>query len=173
MDKPLPLWTRRWLDLPGWKALAAQWLVLGCLALLFGMPLLHGKWQQREQTLAEQQRLIQQIEPLKQQLAQMPTLDEINLRLRQNASRPAVHDDLTQVLQRAGAALQRWQQQEKPQRQTLNLNIHYDGLLRLLEALPSSSRIDQITLEAQAEDLMAHFVLHDTPADAALVNADE
>ncbi|MNE90786.1 hypothetical protein D3C80_1883320 [compost metagenome] len=103
----------------------------------------------------------------------MPTLDEINLRLRQNASRPAVHDDLTQVLQRAGAALQRWQQQEKPQRQTLNLNIHYDGLLRLLEALPSSSRIDQITLEAQAEDLMAHFVLHDTPADAALVNADE
>ena len=172
MDKPLPLWTRRWLALPGWKALAAQWLVLGCLALLFGMLLLHGKWQQREQTLAEQQRLIQQIEPLKQQLAQMPTLDEINLRLRQNASRPAVHDDLTQVLQRAGAALQRWQQ-EKPQRQTLSLNIHYDGLLRLLEALPSSLRIDQITLEAQAEDLMAHFVLHDAPTDAAPVNADE
>ncbi|MGB8666898.1 MAG: hypothetical protein WCD24_19455 [Serratia inhibens] len=173
MDKPLPLWTRRWLDLPGWTALAAQWLVLGCLALLFGMLLLHGKWQQRERTLADQQRLIQQIEPLKQQLAQMPTLDEINLRLQQNASRPAVHDDLTQVLQRAGAALQRWQQQDKPQRQTLSLNIHYGGLLRLLEALPSALRIDQITLEAQAEDLMAHFVLHDAPADAALVNADE
>ncbi|MNH02732.1 hypothetical protein D3C79_619770 [compost metagenome] len=173
MNKPLPLWTRRWLDLPGWKALAAQWLALGGLALLCGILLLHGKWQQREQTLAEQRRLIQQIEPLKRQLAQMPTLDEINLRLQQNASRPAVHDDLTQVLQRAGAALQRWQQQEKPQRQNLSLNIHYGGLLRLLEALPSALRIDQITLEAQAEELVAHFVLHDAPPDAAQVNADE
>lgn len=173
MDKPLPLWTRHWLNLPGWKLLVAQGVVLGCLALLFGMLFLHGKWQLRERTLAERQRLIEQIEPLRQQLAQMPTLEEINLRLQQNVSRPAVHDDLTQVLQRAGAALQRWQQQEKPQRQTLSLNIHYGGLLRLLEALPPAFRIDQITLEAQAEDLMVHFVLHDAPADAARVNADE
>ena len=173
MDKPLPLWTRHWLNLPGWKLLVAQGVVLGCLALLFGMLFLHGKWQLRERTLAERQRLIEQIEPLRQQLAQMPTLEEINLRLQQNASGPAVHDDLTQVLQRAGAALQRWQQQEKPQRQTLSLNIHYGGLLRLLEALPPAFRIDQITLEAQAEDLMVHFVLHDAPADTAPVNANE
>ncbi|WP_346826449.1 hypothetical protein [Serratia inhibens] len=173
MDKPLPLWTRHWLNLPGWKLLVAQGVVLGCLALLFGMLFLHGKWQLRERTLAERQRLIEQIEPLRQQLAQMPTLEEINLRLQQNASRPAVHDDLTQVLQRAGAALQRWQQQEKPQPQTLSLNIHYGGLLRLLEALPPAFRIDQITLEAQAEDLMVHFVLHDAQADAAPVNANE
>lgn len=173
MDKPLSLWTRRWLDLPGWMVLSAQWLALGCLVLLLGVPLLHGKWQQRERTLAEQRRLIQQIEPLKQQLARIPSLDEINLRLQQSASRPAVHDDLTLVLQRTGAALQRWQRQEKPQRHTLSLNIRYDGLLQLLEALPSALRIDQMTLEAQAEDLMAHFVLHDAPADAAPVNADE
>ncbi|WP_434461737.1 hypothetical protein ACMV5L_24270 [Serratia plymuthica] len=173
MNKPLPLWTRYWLNLPGWKLLVAQGVVLGCLALLLGMLFLHGKWQQGERTLAEQQRLIEQIEPLRQQLAQMPTLEEINLRLQQNALKPVAQGDLTQVLPLAGAALQRWQQQEKSQRQTLSLNIHYGGLLRLLEALPPAFRIDQITLEAQADDLTVHFVLHDAPADAAPVNADE
>lgn len=173
MDKPLPFWTRHWLNLPGWKVLVAQGVVLGCLALLFGMLFLHGKWQLRERTLAEQQRLIEQIEPLRQQLAQMPTLEETNLRLQQNALKPAVHGDLTQMLQLAGAALQRWQQQEKPQRQTLSLHIHYDGLLLLLEALPPAFRIDQMTLEAQGEGLTAHFALLDAPADAAPVNADE
>lgn len=173
MDKPLPLWTRRWLDLPGWQALAAQWLVLGCLVLLFGMLLLQGKWQQRVRTLAEQQRLIQQIEPLRQQLAQMPALDEINLRLQQNALRPAVQDDLTQVLQRAGAALQRWQQQEKPQRQTLSLQLPYGGLLLLLEALPPVLRIEQMILAAQDEELVAHFALHDALTDASPVKMDE
>ncbi|CAI2006081.1 Uncharacterised protein [Serratia proteamaculans] len=74
--------------MPGWKLLAIQWLVLGSLILLFGLLLLQGKWQQLAQTEAEQQRLTQQMSPLWEQLARMPTLEQVNQDLQQVARQP-------------------------------------------------------------------------------------
>ncbi|WEO89309.1 hypothetical protein JET59_024795 [Serratia proteamaculans] len=110
MDKPLPFWLARGLGLPGWKLLAIQWLVLGSLILLFGLLLLQGKWQQLAQTEAEQQRLTQQMSPLWEQLARMPTLEQVNQDLQQVARQPVAEGDLAVALQRANAGLQRWQQ---------------------------------------------------------------
>jgi pilus assembly protein HofO len=173
VDKPLPFWLARGLGLPGWKLLAIQWLVLGSLILLFGLLLLQGKWQQLAQTEAEQQRLTQQMSPLWEQLARMPTLEQVNQDLQQVARQPVAEGDLAVALQRANAGLQRWQQQESSPRQTLRLHLNYGSLLRLLESLPANLRIDQMTVEAQAEGLMANFTLQAALAEAAAVNPNE
>ncbi|WP_261432441.1 hypothetical protein [Serratia quinivorans] len=169
MDKSLPLWLARGLGLPVWKLLAIQWLVLGSLILLFGL-LLQGKWQQLTQTEAQQQRLMQQMTPLWEQLARMPTLDQVNQSLQQVTRPPAVDSDLASTLQRAGAGLQRWQQQGDSPRQTLMLHLNYGSLLRLLESLPAQLRIDQMTVEAQVGELTAHFILQAAATEAEAVN---
>ncbi|WP_261166366.1 hypothetical protein [Serratia quinivorans] len=175
MDKSLPLWLARGLALPGWKLLAIQWLVLGSLILLFGLLLLQGKWQQLTQTEAQQQRLVQQMTPLWEQLARMPTLDQVNQSLQQVTHPPAVDSDLASTLQRAGAGLQRWQQQGDPPRQTLMLHLDYGSLLRLLERFPAQLRIVQMTVEAQVGELTAHFILQAALAEteAEAVNPNE
>ncbi|CAI1723384.1 Uncharacterised protein [Serratia quinivorans] len=155
--------------MPVWKLLAIQWLVLGSLILLFGL-LLQGKWQQLTQTEAQQQRLMQQMTPLWEQLARMPTLDQVNQSLQQVTRPPAVDSDLASTLQRAGAGLQRWQQQGDSPRQTLMLHLNYGSLLRLLESLPAQLRIDQMTVEAQVGELTAHFILQAAATEAEAVN---
>lgn len=155
--------------MPVWKLLAIQWLVLGSLILLFGL-LLQGKWQQLAQTEAQQQRLMQQMTPLWEQLARMPTLDQVNQSLQQVTRPPAVDSDLASTLQRAGAGLQRWQQQGDSPRQTLMLHLNYGSLLRLLESLPAQLRIDQMTVEAQVGELTAHFILQAAATEAEAVN---
>lgn len=169
----MPLWLARGLSLPGWRLLAVQWLVLSGLILLFGLLLLQGKWQQLAQTEAEQQRLTQQIEPLWEQLARMPTLEQVNQDLQQVARPPAAEGDLAGVMQRAGAGLQRWQQQDNSPRQTLRLHLNYGSLLILLEALPAKFRIEQMTVEAQAEGLTAHFTLQDAAMAETAANPHE
>ncbi|MBV6694877.1 hypothetical protein [Serratia quinivorans] len=175
MDKPLPLWLARGLSLPGWKLLAIQWLVLGSLILLFSLQLLQGKWQQLADTEAQQQRLMQQMTPLWEQLARMPTLDQVNQSLQQVSRPPAADSDLASTLQRAGAGLQRWQQQGDSPRQTLMLHLNYDSLLRLLGRFPAQLRIDQMTVEAQVGELTAHFILQAAlaEAEAEAVNPNE
>lgn len=173
MDKSLPLWLARGLGLPGWKLLAIQWLVLGSLILLFGLLLLQGKWQQLAQTEAEQQRLIQQMTPLWEQLAGMPTLDQVNQSLQQVVRPPVADSDLASTLQRAGAGLQRWQQQDNSPRQTLMLHLNYGSLLRLLDSWPAQLRIDQMTVEAQVGELTTHFILQAALAEAEAVNPNE
>jgi pilus assembly protein HofO len=162
------------LALPGWKLLAIQWLVLGSLILLFGL-LLQGKWQQLTQTEAQQQRLVQQMTPLWEQLARMPTLDQVNQSLQQVTHPPAVDSDLASTLQRAGAGLQRWQQQGDSPQQTLMLHLDYGSLLRLLERFPAQLRIVQMTVEAQVGELTAHFILQAALAEteAEAVNPNE
>jgi pilus assembly protein HofO len=134
--------------------------------------LLQGKWQQLAQTEAEQQRLTQQMSPLWEQLARIPTLEQVNQDLQQVARQPVAEGDLAIALQRANAGLQRWQQDSSP-RQTLRLHLNYGSLLRLLESLPANLRIDQMTVEAQAEGLMANFTLQAALAEAAAVNPNE
>lgn len=160
--------------MPGWKLLAIQWLVLGSLILLFGL-LLQGKWQQLTQTEAQQQRLVQQMTPLWEQLARMPTLDQVNQSLQQVTHPPAVDSDLASTLQRAGAGLQRWQQQGDSPQQTLMLHLDYGSLLRLLERFPAQLRIVQMTVEAQVGELTAHFILQAALAEteAEAVNPNE
>ncbi|MGE6471701.1 hypothetical protein [Serratia proteamaculans] len=172
MDKPLPFWLARGLGLPGWKLLGIQWLVLGGLILLFGLLLLQGKWQQLAQTEAEQQRLTQQMNPLWEQLARMPTLEQVNQDLQQVARQPVIEGGLAVALQQANAGLQRWQQDNSP-RQTLRLHLNYGSLLTLLETLPANLRIEQMTVEAQAEGLMANFTLQAALAEATAVNPNE
>ncbi|CAI1928001.1 Uncharacterised protein [Serratia quinivorans] len=163
--------------MPGWKLLAIQWLVLGSLILLFGLLLLQGKWQQMTQTEAQQQRLVQQMTPLWEQLARMPTLDQVNQSLQQVTHPPAVDSDLASTLQRAGAGLQRWQQQGDSPQQTLMLHLDYGSLLRLLERFPAQLRIVQMTVEAQVGELTAHFILQaalaETETEAEAVNPNE
>jgi pilus assembly protein HofO len=174
VDKSLPLWLARGLGLPGWKLLAIQWLVLGSLILLFGLSLLQGKWQQLTQTEAQQQRLMQQMTPLWEQLARMPTLDQVNQSLQQVTRPPAADSDLASTLQRAGAGLQRWQQQQGDSpRQTLMLHLNYGSLLRLLERFPAQLRIVQMTVEAQSGELTAHFILQAVLAEAEAANPNE
>ncbi|MGQ8776779.1 hypothetical protein ACUTQ5_20780 [Serratia sp. NA_112.1] len=175
MDKPLPLWLARGLGLPVWKLLVIQWLVLGSLILLFGLLPLQGKWQQLAQTEAQQQRLVQQMTPLWEQLARMPTLDQVNQSLQQVTHPPAVDSDLASTLQSAGAGLQRWQQQGDSSRQTLMLHLDYGSLLRLLERFPAQLRIDQMTVEAQVGELTAHFILQAALAETEteVVNPNE
>lgn len=168
----MPFWLARGLGLPGWKLLAIQWLVLGGLILLLGLLLLQGKWQQLAQTEAEQQRLTQQMNPLWEQLARMPTLEQVNQDLQQVARQPVAEGGLAVALQQANAGLQRWQQDNSP-RQTLRLHLNYGSLLTLLETLPANLRIEQMTVEAQAEGLMANFTLQAALAEAAAVNPNE
>ncbi len=168
----MPFWLARGLGLPGWKLLGIQWLVLGGLILLFGLLLLQGKWQQLAQTEAEQQRLTQQMNPLWEQLARMPTLEQVNQDLQQVARQPVIEGGLAVALQQANAGLQRWQQDNSP-RQTLRLHLNYGSLLTLLETLPANLRIEQMTVEAQAEGLMANFTLQAALAEATAVNPNE
>ncbi len=103
----------------------------------------------------------------------MPTLEQVNQDLQQVARQPVAEGDLAVALQRANAGLQRWQQQESSPRQILRLHLNYGSLLRLLESLPANLRIDQMTVEAQAEGLMANFTLQAALAEAAAVNPNE
>lgn len=161
MNKPLPRWLTRCLNLPGWKLLLMQWLALSGPILLFGLLLLQGKWQQLGQTQVERQRLKHQMTPLWAQLARMPTMEALNQQLQQIKPSPVANEALLDVLQQVGAGLQRWQQQEKASRQALRLHLEYGSLLRLLEKLPTRLRIEQMTVETQTEGVSVHFTFQD------------
>lgn len=173
MTKPPPRWMARWSSLPRGSLLAIQGLVLSGLALLFVL-LLQGEWQQLEQTAIEHLRLTQRIELLSEQVARMPTLEAVHQNLQQIIQRPTPQGDLMAVLQRVGAELQRWHQQEGSSQRMLRLHLNYDRLLILLENLPAHLRLAEMSVEAQAGRLTTHFTFQDAAlAEATALNINE
>ncbi|AYZ30670.1 hypothetical protein [Serratia sp. FDAARGOS_506] len=162
MDSRLSSGLRFWLDLPGWRLLAAQWLGIGMLALLGGGWLLQDEWRQRESATERQQRLLQQIAMVQRQLDEVPETLIPPTPIGTTAT-----GDLASVLQRAGGALLRWQRQEKPPRQTLSLRIDYAGLLALLGALPADLRLEQLSVETPPQGMAARLVLQDASEEQA------
>jgi pilus assembly protein HofO len=158
MDKSLPVWLIPWLLRPGWQLLLMQWAMLCCVGLLLIRFGLHGEWQQRSQLQEQQQQLAQQIDQQQQQLAQLPKLSELEQRLAQQAN-AASSPEFSTLLQQAGGALQQWRQQEKPAQQTVKLQIDFHGLLRLLEQLPPTQRINQLGIGAGHTALKVQLIL--------------
>lgn len=160
MDKPLPDWLVPWLARPGWQLLAAQWLVLAGAGLLAGSGPISGEWQRWERLDEQRQQLEHQIAERRQQLSRLPPLAELEQRLGQQVLIvPDEPGDLgTQLYQRGGRLL-RFQQQGKPAQQKLWLQLDFGGLLRLLEALPSTHRIGQMKVERQPEGLTTQLTL--------------
>ncbi|VTR61926.1 Uncharacterised protein [Serratia fonticola] len=72
---------------------------------------------------------------------------------------PDEPEDLGTQLYQLGGRLLRFQQQEKPAQQKIRLQLAFDGLLRLLEALPSTRRIGQMKIERQPEGLTTQLTL--------------
>lgn len=160
MDKPLPDWLIPWLARPGWQLLAAQWLVLAGVGLLAGSGVITGEWQRWERLDEQRQQLEHQIAEREQQLSQLPPLAELEQRLGQQVLiLPDEPEDLGTQLYQLGGRLLRFQQQEKPAQQKIRLQLDFDGLLRLLEALPSTRRIGQMKIERQPEGLTTQLTL--------------
>ncbi|MFC0227785.1 hypothetical protein [Serratia aquatilis] len=167
MNKPLPAWLIPWLERPGWQLWAAQWLVLAGGILLAYMLFISGQWQQRERLNQQQQQLQLQVTERQQQLSQLPSLAVLVSSLQQKSmQQPEDHAELGHILSQAGGELLRWQQQDKPARQTLKFRVDYAGLLRLLENISPNKRIDQITIERRPEGVITKLTLLAT-GDAA------
>jgi pilus assembly protein HofO len=160
MDKPLPDWLVPWLARPGWQLLAAQWLVLAGAGLLAGSGPISGEWQRWERLGEQRQQLEHQIAERRQQLSRLPPLAELEQRLGQQVLIvPDEPGDLGTQLYQLGGRLLRFQQQGKPAQQKLWLQLDFGGLLRLLEALPSTRRIGQMKVERQPEGLTTQLTL--------------
>ncbi|WP_024527571.1 hypothetical protein [Serratia fonticola] len=160
MDKPLPDWLLPWLARPGWQLLAAQWLVLAGAGLLAGSGPISGEWQRWERLDEQRQQLEHQIAERQQQLSRLPPLAELEQRLGQQVLIvPDEPGDLGTQLYQLGGRLLRFQQQGKPAQQKIWLQLDFGGLLRLLEALPSTRRIGQMKVERQPEGLTTQLTL--------------
>lgn len=156
MDKPLPGWLIPWLNRPGWQWLVAQWVLLAGIMLLLCMLFVVDEWQQREQLHLQGLQLASQLAERQQQLAQLPTLAELEGRLQQHAQagqRPDKEKDFATRLRQVGGVLLRWQQQGQPEQKTVKLQMNYHGLLRLLEEMPPTNRIGNMKVEKQPEGL--------------------
>lgn len=159
MDKPLPEWLTPWLARPGWQLLAAQWLVLTGAGLLACSGLISGEWQRWERQDEQRQQLVHQIAERRQQLSQLPPLAELEQRLGQQVLIvPDEPGDLGAQLYQLGGRLLRFQQ-VKPAQQKIRVQLDFGGLLRLLEALPSTRRIGQMKIERQPEGLTTQLTL--------------
>ncbi len=159
MDKPLPEWLIPWLARPGWQLLAAQWLVLTGAGLLACSGLISGEWQRWERLDEQRQQLVHQIAERQQQLSQLPPLAELEQRLGQQVLIvPDEPGDLGAQLYQLGGRLLRFQQ-VKPAQQKIRVQLDFGGLLRLLEALPSTRRIGQMKIERQPEGLITQLTL--------------
>ncbi|CAI2006029.1 Uncharacterised protein [Serratia fonticola] len=159
MDKPLPEWLIPWLARPGWQLLAAQWLVLTGAGLLACSGLISGEWQRWERQDEQRQQLVHQIAERRQQLSQLPPLAELEQRLGQQVLIvPDEPGDLGAQLYQLGGRLLRFQQ-VKPAQQKIRVQLDFGGLLRLLEALPSTRRIGQMKIERQPEGLTTQLTL--------------
>ncbi|HEJ9056808.1 TPA: hypothetical protein SML50_001059 [Serratia fonticola] len=159
MDKPLPDWLIPWLARPGWQLLAAQWLVLTGAGLLACSGLISGEWQRWERLDEQRQQLVHQIAERRQQLSQLPPLAELEQRLGQQVLIvPDEPGDLGAQLYQLGGRLLRFQQ-VKPAQQKIRVQLDFGGLLRLLEALPSTRRIGQMKIERQPEGLTTQLTL--------------
>lgn len=159
MDKPLPEWLTPWLARPGWQLLAAQWLVLTGAGLLACSGLISGEWQRWERLDEQRQQLVHQIAERRQQLSQLPPLAELEQRLGQQVLIvPDEPGDLGAQLYQLGGRLLRFQQ-VKPAQQKIRVQLDFGGLLRLLEALPSTRRIGQMKIERQPEGLTTQLTL--------------
>lgn len=159
MDKPLPDWLIPWLARPGWQLLAAQWLVLTGAGLLACSGLISGEWQRWERQDEQRQQLVHQIAERRQQLSQLPPLAELEQRLGQQVLIvPDEPGDLGAQLYQLGGRLLRFQQ-VKPAQQKIRVQLDFGGLLRLLEALPSTRRIGQMKIERQPEGLTTQLTL--------------
>ncbi|WP_447881716.1 hypothetical protein [Serratia fonticola] len=159
MDKPLPDWLILWLARPGWQLLAAQWLVLTGAGLLACSGLISGEWQRWERLDEQRQQLVHQIAERRQQLSQLPPLAELEQRLGQQVLIvPDEPGDLGAQLYQLGGRLLRFQQ-VKPAQQKIRVQLDFGGLLRLLEAQPSTRRIGQMKIERQPEGLTTQLTL--------------
>ncbi|WP_447876131.1 hypothetical protein [Serratia fonticola] len=159
MDKPLPDWLIPWLARPGWQLLAAQWLVLTGAGLLACSGLISEEWQRWERQEEQRQQLVHQIAERRQQLSQLPPLAELEQRLGQQVLIvPDEPGDLGAQLYQLGGRLLRFQQ-VKPAQQKIRVQLDFGGLLRLLEALPSTRRIGQMKIERQPEGLTTQLTL--------------
>jgi len=159
VDKPLPEWLIPWLARPGWQLLAAQWLVLTGAGLLACSGLISGEWQRWERLDEQRQQLVHQIAERRQQLSQLPPLAELEQRLGQQVLIvPDEPGDLGAQLYQLGGRLLRFQQ-VKPAQQKIRVQLDFGGLLRLLEALPSTRRIGQMKIERQPEGLITQLTL--------------
>ena len=159
MDKPLPEWLIPWLARPGWQLLAAQWLVLTGAGLLACSGLISGEWQRWEKLEEQRQQLVHQIAERRQQLSQLPPLAELEQRLGQQVLIvPDEPGDLGAQLYQLGGRLLRFQQ-VKPAQQKIRVQLDFGGLLRLLEAQPSTRRIGQMKIERQPEGLTTQLTL--------------
>ncbi|NCG52805.1 type II secretion system protein M [Serratia fonticola] len=159
MDKPLPEWLIPWLARPGWQLLAAQWLVLTGAGLLACSGLISGEWQRWERLDEQRQQLVHQIAERRQQLSQLPPLAELEQRLGQQVLIvPDEPGDLGAQLYQLGGRLLRFQQ-VKPAQRKIRVQLDFGGLLRLLEALPSTRRIGQMKIERQPEGLTTQLTL--------------
>lgn len=159
MDKPLPEWLIPWLARPGWQLLAAQWLVLTGAGLLACSGLISGEWQRWERLDEQRQQLVHQIAERRQQLSQLPPLAELEQRLGQQVLIvPDEPGDLGAQLYQLGGRLLRFQQ-VKPAQQKIRVQLDFGGLLRLLEAQPSTRRIGQMKIERQPEGLTTQLTL--------------
>ncbi|HEI8868523.1 MULTISPECIES: hypothetical protein [Gammaproteobacteria] len=158
MNKSLPTWLTPWLSRPSWQLLVGQWLLLMGLTALPSALWVNAEWQQHVRLQAEMRQQAVRIGQLQQQLSQQPALYELQRRLAVRAAQP-VDTDLSSSLQQAGVVLLRWQQQEASLRQTLNMRVDYAGLLRVLNALPTTLRIERLGIDARAEGLIAELVL--------------
>ncbi|WP_196062622.1 MULTISPECIES: hypothetical protein [unclassified Serratia (in: enterobacteria)] len=159
MDKPLPDWLTPWLARPGWQLLAAQWLVLTGAGLLACSGLISGEWQRWEKLEEQRQQLVHQIAERRQQLSQLPPLAELEQRLGQQVLIvPDEPGDLGAQLYQLGGRLLRFQQ-VKPAQQKIRVQLDFGGLLRLLEALPSTRRIGQMKIERQPKGLTTQLTL--------------
>lgn len=158
MDKPLADWLIPWLARPGWQLLAAQWLVLTGVGLLASSGLIAGEWQQWERLNEKRQQLELQIAERQQQLSRLPPLADLEQRLAQRVlNKPVETTDFGNHLYQLGGRLLRLQQQEKPFRQTIGLQLDFGGLLRLLAQLPATRRIGQMKIESQPEGLITQL----------------
>ncbi|EFE97334.1 hypothetical protein [Serratia odorifera] len=157
MNKSLPSWLTPWLSRPAWQLLAGQWLLLTGLTSLPCALWVQAEWQQHVRLQSEMRQQAVSIDQLQQQLSQQPALYELQRRLAVRAAQPA-DGDLSSSLQQAGVVLLRWQQQPSL-RQTLNMRVDYAGLLRVLNALPTTLRIERLGVDARAEGLVAELVL--------------
>ncbi|MBS0976348.1 hypothetical protein [Serratia rubidaea] len=159
MSRPLPDELIPWLQRPGWQLLALQWLLLGILLALPGLGLIRGEWRQSERLSDEVRQQAQRVGQLQRQLASLPPLATLEQQIAQQRKRQPNEPELSAVLQQAGVRLLRWQRQEQPPQQRLQLRSDYFTVLQLLESLPGTVRISQLTLEMRPEGLSTQWLL--------------
>lgn len=117
-----------------------------------------GEWQRWERLDEQRQQLVHQIAERRQQLSQLPPLAELEQRLGQQVL--IVPDEpgtwgLSSISLGAAATFPAGETSPAKDKGT----ARFRGLLRLLEALPSTRRIGQMKIERQPEGLITQLTL--------------